>query len=314
MGSALRIVIAGSSGFLGQHLTRTLADRGHSVLRLLRPRNAAPGPLPVWDPAQGLLDPGLLGDADVVVNLCGENVAGKRWSPDRKRVLHDSRIRPTTLLATTMATMPRPPGALISMSAIGIYGPHGNESVDEQTGAGDDFLAGLARAWEEAATPASAAGIRVVHPRLAGVLSASDGILARLLPPFRMGVGGRVGTGKQILSWIALDDALAALAFLIEDPRLHGPVNLAAPGAVSNEEFARTLASILRRPSIVPLPESAVSLMFGEMGRTLLLSGARVVPRRLLDSGFTFAYPDLRPALQHLLSKGHEPAGERSPA
>lgn len=301
MGSALRIAVAGSSGFLGRHLTPFLAGRGHTVLRLIRVGPADVGSS-IWDPPKGLLDERVLDGVDVVVNLCGENVGSKRWSPERKRILQESRMLPTALLAETMARMAHPPGTLVSMSAIGIYGHRGNEPLDEQATTGGDFLAGLARAWEEAARPAAAAGIRVVHPRLAGVLSAQDGILARLLPPFRMGVGGRVGSGKQILSWIALDDALAALTYLIEEPRLRGPVNLSAPGAVSNDEFAHTLASVLHRPAILPLPETAVSWLFGEMGRTLLLGGARVFPKQLLESGFVFAYPELRPALRHLLA------------
>jgi uncharacterized protein len=301
MGSRLHIAVAGSSGFLGRHLTQFLSDRGHTIRRLIRSEHAEAGS-PIWDPQKGILDVRLLEGTDVVVNLCGENVGSKRWTPERKTILRESRILPTTLLAKTMASMARPPGTFVSMSAIGLYGHRGDEPIDEQAAPGDDFLAGLARAWEEAADPAASAGIRVVHPRMAGVLSAKDGILARLLPPFRMGVGGRVGTGKQILSWIALDDAMAALAYLIEEPQLRGPVNLAAPGAVSNEEFAHALAALLHRPAIVPLPETAVSLMFGEMGRSLLLGGARVIPRRLLDAGFAFAYPELRSALQHLLA------------
>lgn len=301
MGSSLRIAVAGSSGFLGRHLTQFLARRGHTVLRLIRVGSADAGSS-IWDPPKGLVDERFLDGVDVVVNLCGENVASRRWTAERKRTLQESRTLPTALLAETMSRMAHPPAAFVSMSAVGIYGNRDNQPLDEQAATGDDFLAGLTRSWEEAARPAASAGIRVVHPRLAGVLSAQDGILARLLPPFRMGVGGRVGSGKQIMSWIALDDALAALTYLIEEPRLRGPVNLAAPGAVSNDEFAHTLASVLHRPAILPLPETAVSWMFGEMGRTLLLGGARVLPKQLLESGFVFTYPELRPALQHLLA------------
>jgi uncharacterized protein (TIGR01777 family) len=301
MGSPLRIAMTGSSGYLGRHLTRHLSDRGHEVLRLLRPGHGDTGAL-VWDPQERRLDERLLEGVHAVVNLCGENVASKRWTPARKIVLHESRIRPTALLAETMARMAHPPATFISMSAIGIYGHRDDQPLDEQAAPGDDFLAKLATDWEAAAQPAASVGVRVVHPRLAGVLSTDDGILARLLPPFRMGFGGRVGTGKQILSWIALDDALAALTYLLETPELRGPVNLSAPGAVSNEQFARILAAQLHRPAVVPLPETAVSLMFGEMGRSLLLGGARVIPQRLLKSGFVFSYPELPSALQHLLS------------
>ena len=303
MSPSLRIVMTGSSGFLGRHLCPFLAGRGHEIVRLLRPGPVNAGSA-IWDPHQGLLDERLLDGIDVVVNLCGEDVASKRWTPERKHVLRESRIRPTALLAETMARMSRPPRAFLSMSAVGIYGHRGNETLDEDASLGRDFLAQLARDWEAAARPASDVGIRVVHPRLAGVLCANGGILARLLPAFRMGLGGHAGTGNQIVSWVALDDALAALAFLIEHPDLRGPANLAAPGAVSNEEFARTLASLLHRPAILPFPEAAVSWMFGEMGRSLLLGGARVFPRRLLDSGFVFEYPELRPALAHLLARG----------
>jgi uncharacterized protein (TIGR01777 family) len=303
VGSSLRIAIAGSSGFIGQHLTQFLTSRGHQVLRLLRAghSNQDPGTI-FWDPQRGYLDAKDLAGVDGVVNLCGEGVASKRWTAERKLVLRESRIRPTALLAQTIARMAQPPRVFASVSAVGFYGLHGDEPVDETSPAGSDFLSELVVAWETAAQPAHAAGVRVVHPRLGSVLDGEEGMLARLLPAFRSGAGGRAGNGMQVVSWIALDDVLAGLAFMIENPDLRGPINLVSPGAVSNAAFAKTLAAILRRPALIPLPETAVSLVFGEMGRTLLLGGARVIPRRLLQAGYAFLYPELRTALEHLLA------------
>lgn len=299
----LRIAVAGGSGFLGSALVNFLSERGHEVRRLVRPTSRnAPGLTIPWNPNYRQIDPQALAGMDAVFNLCGENLAEGRWTEDRKRTLVDSRIVPTAFLAESMARMERPPRVFISASAVGVYADRGDEPMDESSDAGHDFLCRLVCDWEAAAQPAARRGVRVIHPRFGAVLGAGGGMLAKLLLPFRMGMGGRIGTGHQMLSWIALDDAVAALGFLMEAHGLTGPVNLVAPGAVSNAEFAQTLASVLRRPALLPLPASVVSAVFGEMGRAMLLGGCHALPRRLEEAGFRFNFPELRTALEHLMA------------
>ncbi len=303
MTGRLRIAVAGGSGFLGTALVSFLSGRGHEVTRLVRPTSRrTPGLAIPWNPNYRQIDPQALAGMDAVFNLCGENLAEGRWTEDRKRALSDSRTVPTAFLAETMARMERPPRLFVSASAVGIYGDRGDEPMDECAHVGHDFLCRLVCDWEEAAEPAVRRGVRVIHPRFGAVLGAGGGLLAKLLLPFRMGMGARIGTGHQLLSWIALDDAVAALAFLLEAHGLTGPVNLAAPGAVSNAEFTQILASVLRRPALLSVPASVVSAVFGEMGRAVLLGGCRVVPRRLEEAGFRFSFPELRPALEHVLA------------
>jgi hypothetical protein len=299
----LRIAVAGASGFLGTALVKYLSERGHEVVRLVRPSSRrVPGATIPWNPSFRQLDPQALAGMDAVFNLCGESLAEGRWTEARKRELVESRTIPTAFLAETMARMERPPRVFVSASAIGIYESQGEHPLDETGRPSHDFLGRLVADWEAAAGPAAARGVRVIHPRLGSVLGAGGGMLAKLLLPYRMGMGGRIGTGEQVLSWIALDDALAALAFVMECHGLTGPVNLVAPGAVTNAKFAETLAAVLRRPTLLPLPSTVVSALFGEMGRTILLGGVRVVPRRLDEAGFRFSFPELRPALEHALA------------
>jgi uncharacterized protein len=295
----MRIAITGSSGMIGQALVRRLEAMGHTVLRLVR-RNPRSGEVR-WDPARGTLDPMALKGVEGAINLAGENIA-TRWTEESRRRIRESRIRSTTVLAETMARMDARPRVLISVSAVGFYGDQGDTELTEESTAGSGFLPTLAQEWERSAQPASAAGIRVVHPRLGIVLSPEGGALARMLPPFKLGLGGKLGSGDQWMSWVALDDVTAALAFLLEQP-LSGPVNLVAPQPVTNREFTRTLGQVLSRPAVFTVPPFALHLAYGrDMPDEALLSSTRVRPAKLEHAGFRFRHPQLREALASLLA------------
>jgi uncharacterized protein (TIGR01777 family) len=240
---------------------------------------------------------------DAVVHLAGEDIAAGRWTQARKHVIRESRIHGTRLLCETLASLAQKPRVLIAASGVGYYGNHEpDHPVDETSPRGSGFLSDLVRDWEQATTPAKAAGTRVVYTRFGIVLSPRGGALAKMLPPFKMGLGGKVGSGRQVMSWIALDDVPSALLHIIEHDALSGPVNVVSPHAVTNAEFTRILGHVLGRPAILPLPAFAARLLFGEMADALLLGGARVLPKRLEGSGYPFAYPRLEPALHHLLN------------
>ncbi len=292
-----RIAVTGSTGLIGDALCAFLTTGGHDVVRLVR---HAPGPGEVvWDPAGGAIDASALEGVDAVVHLAGEPI-GHRWTSKRKDAILRSRAEGTTLLATALAGLECKPATLVSVSAVGAYGSRGDEVLTERSARGGDFLAEVCRAWEESTGPATDAGIRVVTPRLGVVLEA---ILPRMLRPFRFGVGGRLGSGRQWLSWIALDDAVAALHQALIDDRLVGPVNATAPAPVTNRELTKVLGSVLRRPTVLPVPAVALGMVFGEMGRTTLLGSQRVRPEALESVGFRFAYPDLESALRHALGR-----------
>lgn len=293
-----RIAITGASGFIASVLIPMLTTDGHTVIPVSRGA-AAEGIQ--WDPERGALDPAALEGIDAIVHLAGAGIADRRWTTARKRVLRESRTGPTALLARAIASLRRPPSVMLSMSAVGIYGDAGDAILTEGSSTGTDFLSQLGREWEAAADPARAAGIRVVHPRMGIVLSPDGGALAKMLLPFRLGVGGRLGTGRQWMSWIAIDDALAGLRHCLADDRVSGPVNLTAPQAVTNAEFTEALATVLRRPSLFPVPAIALRALFGEMADATLLASQRAVPERLEAAGFHFRYPDLALALRHVL-------------
>jgi len=299
---ALKVGITGASGLVGRSLVPFLTSDGHEVRRLVRSRDRLrPGDV-YWNPAAGEIDAAALDGLDGVIHLAGETVS-ERWSAAHKRAIMESRVQGTGLLARTLAGLPSPPRVLVSASAVGYYGDGGDGELDESSPQGTDFLAGVARAWEEAAAPAAARGIRVVHPRLGVVLSPAGGALERLLPPFRMGAGGKIASGRQWMSWIALDDVVRALHFLLVTDSLAGPVNLTAPNPVTNADFARTLGHVLHRPAVATVPALALRLMFGEMADTMLLAGQRVLPRKLLAAGFTFRHQTLEEALRWELGK-----------
>jgi uncharacterized protein (TIGR01777 family) len=294
----LTVAIAGASGFLGSAFARYLTSEGHVVRRIGRSSSADFR----WDLVAGTLDPAALDGADAVVNLTGENIA-QRWTREHKQAILTSRVRSTEILAKTMTAVRSAPRVFLSGSAIGIYGSRGDEPLDEQSAPGTGFLADVVRQWEQAALPARAAGIRLVYPRLGLVMNPDGSVLAKLIPVFNVGGGGRVGKGTQWMSWIGLHDLLRALTYLITAERIDGPVNVTSPNPATNAVFSHTLGTVLHRPSVAAVPEFAIKLMFGEMGEETLLSGQRVVPRRLLESEFRFDYPELEAALRHELGR-----------
>ena len=296
------VAITGASGLIGGALVSRLRSRGRRVRPLVRSaRPDAPDAI-VWDPMRGVLNPRDLEGAEAVVNLAGEPIA-QRWTGSRREAIRDSRVRGTELLVRTIARLERKPSVLLNGSAVGYYGDRGDEAVGEDSESGTDFLAGVAREWEAAAAPATGAGVRVALLRTGIVLSPHGGALERLLPPFRLGVGGPIGTGRQWMSWIALDDHVGAIEHALATTGLHGPVNLVAPNPVTNAEFAATLGRVLGRPALVPVPSFALELLYGEMARATILAGQRVLPRALLRTGFQFAHPTLEEALRFELAR-----------
>jgi uncharacterized protein (TIGR01777 family) len=299
----MRIAITGASGLIGQALVPFLAAGGHRVVTVSR-RAGGPGQV-AWDPDRGMLDGSALEGIEAVVHLAGEPI-GVRWTAARKRRILRSRVSGTRLLAETLARLPRPPQVLVMASGAGIYGNRGDTIVTEATPpeeAPPDFLVRVAREWEAAAEPARAAGIRVVPMRLGLVLSPAGGALERMLPLFRLGLGGPLGSGRQWVSWIAIDDAVGAMQHAILTPSLAGPVNATAPEPVTARELARTLGRVLGRPARLPPPAPGLRLFFGEMARVALLGGQRAVPARLLASDYRFRHPSLEPALRFLLGR-----------
>jgi len=297
----LKVAVTGATGLVGRDLCAFLAAGGHEVRRVVRGARIDEGDI-VWDPALGRLAAASLEGLDAVVHLAGETTAG-RWTAARKQRIMASRREGTRLLAETMAAMKRPPKVLVSASAIGFYGDRGGVTLTEESEPGSGFLAEVTREWEAALEPARAAGVRVVSLRFGVVLSARGGALARMLPAYRAGVGGPVAGGDQWMSWVALDDLLGAALAALTDKRLEGPVNVVSPEPVTNREFAHTLGRVLRRPAKMPLPETAVQQVFGEMGESFLLHSQRVRPEKLEGAGFRFDYPFLEEALRFELGK-----------
>jgi uncharacterized protein len=279
-----------------------LRSNGRRVRSLVRSARPDARDDIVWDPMRGVLNPRDLEGAEAVIHLAGEPIA-QRWTGSRREAIRDSRVRGTELLARAIAALERKPSVLLSGSAVGYYGDRGDEAVEEESASGTDFLAGVAREWEAATAAAKDAGVRVVLLRTGIVLSPHGGALERLLPPFRLGVGGPIGTGRQWMSWIALDDHLNATEHALATTGLHGPVNLVSPNPVTNAEFAATLGRVLGRPALVPVPSFALELLYGEMARATILAGQRVLPGALLRTGFKFAHPTLEEALRFELAR-----------
>jgi uncharacterized protein len=299
---SMRVAISGASGLVGSALTPVLTSAGHEVRPMVRPDGRpAPGSI-AWDPQAGSLDLAALEGVGAVVHLAGESIAS-RWTAERKRRIRESRVKGTRLIAESVARLATRPSVLVCASAVGIYGPRGSEPLDETTASGTGFLAEVCRAWEEAADPARAAGIRVVHSRFGVILSEKGGALAKMLTPFKFGVAGKVGSGEQYMSWIALDDVIGAIQHALGTPKLAGPVNTVAPTSVTNLEFTKTLGSVLSRPTVLGMPAFAARLVFGEMAQELLLSGQRAVPARLLAAGFRFRHPELEETLRAILRR-----------
>jgi hypothetical protein len=295
-------LISGASGLIGTALERRLQARGDDVVRMVRRPPRSPDEIS-WAPERGLLSLRELEGFDAVIHLAGENVASGRWTPRRMAAIRDSRVASTDLLARRLAALKRPPQVLVSASAIGIYGDRGEEELDETSAPGTGFLPSVCSAWEGAAAPASEAGIRVVHPRIGLVLSRDAGALARMLTLFRLGLGGRLGSGRQWMSWISLADMVSMLEAAVLDARLAGPVNAVAPRPIRNAEFTASLGRALARPTLAPVPAFALRALVGRMADDLLLASVRVRPRVLDSAGFVFRHTTLDQALPDVLRR-----------
>jgi uncharacterized protein (TIGR01777 family) len=298
---ARTILVSGASGLIGSALVAHLRGAGERVVALVRRETRSSEEIR-WDPGAGDLPTDAFDGVDVVVNLSGAGIGDKRWSSSRKKEILESRLDSTSLLAEAIASSANPPPVFLSASAIGIYGrDRGDELLDETSTTGDDFLADLSVKWEAVASPAEAAGTRVVQFRT-GLVLARGGLLGPLLPLFKLGLGGKIGSGKQWMSWISIDDQVAALVHLMGSS-LSGPVNLVGPNPVTNADFTRGLARVLRRPAVLTIPRFALNIRFGrEMAEGTALATQRVQPERLTSDGFQFAHPNLESALQQVLS------------
>ena len=298
----MKILVSGSHGLVGKALISSLTSDGHEIVRLVRNKPAGATEIE-WHPNQEKIDTASLEGLDAVVHLAGESIASGRWTDEKKRAIRDSRVKGTTLLSEALARLSRPPSVFVSASAIGYYGNRGDELLTEKSAPGDDFLANVCVEWENATIPTIEKGIRTVHARFGIILDAKDGALGKMLTPFRMGIGGRIGDGKQWMSWIHIEDVVNGLRSLISDSSINGPVNFVAPNPVTNAEFTKALGRALSKPTLFPVPAFGVRLAFGEMADALLLSSARVEPRVLKDRGFVFRWSMLEDALRHLLAR-----------
>jgi uncharacterized protein (TIGR01777 family) len=304
------ILVSGSHGLIGSALIPTLAARGHRIVRLVRHRVSRSADEVAWDPAAGWIDAPALEGLEAVIHLAGEPIAAGRWTAARKARIRGSRIGGTRLLAEALARLRRTPQALICASATGYYGSRGEEILVEESAPGTGFLAEACRDWEAAAAPARDAGIRVVHLRSGLVLSPTGGVLAKLLRIFRLGLGGRLGNGRQFMSWITLDDEIGAILHVLAQGVQRGPVNLVSPHPVTNREFTATLGRMLRRPALFPVPAPVLWIALGEVAGELL-GGQRVHPTKLLTAGYAFRHPDLEAGLRAILAPTATP---RTPA
>jgi uncharacterized protein (TIGR01777 family) len=303
----MKILVTGSTGLVGTALVRALAREGHAVCRLVRAESVTKSGVGAggfdvnWNPATGELGGAGVG-AEAVVNLAGASIAGGRWTTKRKELLRTSRIDTTRALVGALAKMNARPRVLVSASAIGIYGSRGDELLTEESKAGSDFLAGLAQGWEAEALKAEALGIRVVLARFGIILAKRGGALRQMMLPFQLGVGGKLGSGRQWMSWVTLEDVVEIIRFALENGTVRGAINVVAPQPVQNAEFTKVLAKALHRPAFFPAPAFALRLALGEMADALLLSSQRVVPQRLQQLGFNFRHADLAPALSAVLA------------
>jgi uncharacterized protein len=297
--TAGKVLVSGSSGLIGAALCASLTANGYEVTRLVRGRSSSNAQVS-WDPDKPLT-PDSVSGFDAALHLAGESIVG-RWTKAKKAAIRDSRVRGTNLLGTALAEAPRRPRVFVSASAIGFYGDRGEEILREESSSGAGFLPEVCREWETAGKPAANAGIRVAYARFGVVLSAAGGALAKMLLPFRLGVGGNLGNGRQWWSWMALEDVVGAVAHILKTDSLQGAINMVSPNPVTNAEFTRTLAAVLSRPAIFPMPAFVARLAFGQMADELLLSSQRVEPAKLMASGFIFRQPSLRSALEALLN------------
>ncbi|OGV59885.1 MAG: TIGR01777 family protein [Lentisphaerae bacterium RIFOXYA12_FULL_48_11] len=296
----MKILITGSSGFIGSALVSNLRNNGHTITRLIRNKCNNPGDFQ-WNPASSEIDCKAFEGVQAVIHLAGAGISEKRWTSSVKRQILQSRIMGTSLLCETISQLKDPPSILISASGIGYYGNRDSSIVDESFDCGSDFLANVAKQWEMATLPATSARIRLVIIRMGMVLDADGGALKKMLLPFQLGLGGTIGPGSQYMSWITLDDVLSAIQHILRHDTLKGPVNLTAPNPVTNQEFTKILGKVLRRPVLMHIPSFAIKVIMGEMAKALILNSIRITPRKLIDSGFKFKHPDLLPALTYIL-------------
>jgi uncharacterized protein (TIGR01777 family) len=295
-----RVLVSGAAGLIGTALLSSFRSRGYSVTRLVRRPSPGDGEI-AWDPAKPI-SPDSVSGFNAVIHLAGESIIG-RWTASKKHKIHDSRVAGTSNLAQALASAPHKPQVFVCSSAIGYYGDRGDEILKEESSPGIGFLPEVCREWEAATEPATTAGIRAVQIRTGIVLSTAGGALAKMLPPFRLGLGGILGNGQQWMSWIDIRDMVGAIEHILKSDQLQGPVNLVAPAPVTNVEFTRTLASVLERSAIFPVPAFMVKLAFGEMGETVLLGSQRVEPAQLVASGYSFQFRELRASLKNLLNR-----------
>jgi uncharacterized protein (TIGR01777 family) len=296
----LKVAVTGSSGLIGSSLVSFLSEKNITVSKILRedPKDDNIS----WRPEDGDWDSAYAGGIDGIVHLAGEYVASGRWTRVKKEKIRNSRIEGTKRLCEHLLKLPTPPSVFVCASAIGFYGDRGMEFLNEGSSRGSGFLPDVCAGWEEAANIVSKAGIRVVNVRFGIVLSKDGGALAKMLTPFKMGMGGKIGSGTQYMSWVAMDDVTGAIYHALVTDSLKGPVNVTAPNPVTNKEFTNTLGKVLNRPTVMPMPAFAARLAFGEMANDLLLASTKVAPKRLSDSGYEFQYPELANALKHVLS------------
>jgi uncharacterized protein (TIGR01777 family) len=298
-----QILITGSSGLVGSALVKSLREAGDNVRRLVRSQDSLQEDAVFWRPATGEVDAASLEGLDAVIHLAGENLAAGRWNAARKDRIRRSRVEGTRLLSESLAGREKPPQVLICASAVGFYGDRGDEILEEGSAVGEGFLADVCAEWEAAADPARNRGIRVVHQRLGVVLSDLGGALAKMLGLFRLGLGGKLGSGEQYLSWITLDDVVGAFSHCLHHEELLGPVNTVSPTPVTNATFTAALARVLGRPAVLPAPAFALRMALGEMADEALLASARVRPAKLLESGYNFRHREIEPALRAVLSR-----------
>ena len=300
----MKILVTGASGLVGTALLPALKAAGHEVYRLVRSAADRAANGINWNPSEGTIDAASLEGMEAAIHLAGENIAEGRWTDEKKRRIRESRVKGTRLLSETLAGLEQKPHTLLSASATGFYGDRGDELLTEQSASGKDFLAEVCREWELETQPAAQSGMRVVNLRFGVILSAEGGALKKMLTPFKLGVGGKIGSGRQYMSWIGIDDAVGAILFALETETLRGPVNVVSPQPVTNLEFTKTLGRVLSRPTIFSVPEFAARLAFGEVADALLLSSTRVVPLRLKEAGYQFKYPELELVMHHIVSDG----------
>jgi len=297
----MRVAVSGSTGFIGTLLVPSLAAAGHQITRLIRRPQRVAEPTLLWNPESSHWDVTPLQGIEAVIHLAGESIADGRWTRSRKDRIRESRARGTRILCEALARLPSPPQTFVSASAIGYYGDRGDEVLTEESGPGTGFLAEVCQGWEAATGPAIERGIRVVSLRIGVILSPEGGALAKMLPVFRLGLGGWLGSGRQYMSWVALDDVIRAIHHVLDAESLRGPVNVVSPHPVTNREFTKILGRTLGRPALMPVPAVALRLLLGELADEALLASARILPSKLSASGYPFALPDLEGALRRLL-------------